>query len=196
MGKVFARYYDAFMKPVEDKFITSWRKELLTHARGKVLEIGAGTGINFRHYQHCDKVIALEPNTYMIEKAEEKGKQASVPITIIEGRAEKLPFANEQFDTVVVTLVLCSVDNPTQAVAEMKRVLKPSGRILIIEHVKMQQPLFAILQNMITPLWKRLCDGCHLNRNTEQTVKDAGFEIISMISHLSSFAVTIIAKKS
>ncbi|WNF38537.1 class I SAM-dependent methyltransferase [Bacillaceae bacterium IKA-2] len=195
MKKNFARYYDAFMKPFEHRYITKWRKELLTHARGKVLEIGAGTGINFPHYRQCEEVVALEPNPFMIEMAEVRRKQATIPITILAGKAEVLPFANEQFDTIVVTLVLCSVDDPKRALAEMKRVLKTNGTLLFIEHVKMKQPILATLQNMLTPVWKRIGDGCHLNRDTEQTIKDAGLNIISVKSHLSSFAISLIVKK-
>lgn len=195
MTKGFARYYDAFMKPLEHRYITKWRKELLTNARGKVLEIGAGTGINFPIYEQCDEVFALEPNPYMIEKAEVRRKQASIPITILAGKAEKLPFPNEQFDTIVVTLVLCSVDDPKQAVAEMKRVLKTNGTILLIEHVKMKQPILATLQNMLNPVWKQISDGCHLNRNTEQTINDAGLNIVAMKSHLFSFAISLIVRK-
>lgn len=195
MTKGFARYYDAFMKPFEHRYITTWRKELLTHARGKVLEIGAGTGINFPHYRQCDEVFALEPNPFMIEKAEVRRKQASIPITILVGKAEKLPFPSEQFDTIVVTLVLCSVDDPKRALAEMKRVLKTNGTILLIEHVKMKQPILATLQTMLTPVWKRIGDGCHLNRNTEQTIRDAGLNIIAVKSHLFSFAISLIVRK-
>lgn len=195
MKKNFARYYDSFMKPIEQRYITTWRKKLLTQARGKVLEVGAGTGINFPLYQQCDEVFALEPNPFMVEKAEVRRKQASVPITIMAGKAEKLPFTDEQFDTIVVTLVLCSVEDPRQALIEMKRVLKPNGTILLIEHVKMEQPIFAFLQNILTPVWKKISDGCHLNRNTEQTIKEVGFNIVAVKTHLFSFAVSLIVKK-
>lgn len=197
MTKGFAKYYDAFMKPLEHRYMTKWRKEILSNARGKVLEIGAGTGINFPIYRYgrCDEVFALEPNPFMIEKAEVRRKDASIPITILAGKAEKLPFPNEQFDTIVVTLVLCSVDDPKLALAEMKRVLKTAGTILLIEHVKMKQPILATLQNLLNPVWKQICDGCHLNRNTEQSIKDAGLNIITKKSHLFSFAISLIVKK-
>lgn len=196
MKKAFAAYYDAFMKPVETKYITAWRKELLAHAKGEVLEIGTGTGVNFPLYPKGTSVTAVEPNPYMISKSQVRRKQAQVPITIVEGVGEKLPFPDHQFDTVVVTLVLCSVQNPKQTLGEIKRVLKQGGRVLILEHVEMEQPIFSILQNVMTPLWKHLCDGCHLNRNTEKTIQDSGFKVISKHSYLSGFAVSLVVEKN
>jgi ubiquinone/menaquinone biosynthesis C-methylase UbiE len=195
MKKLFARYYDGFMNPIENKYISRWRKELLTHAKGKVLEIGAGTGINFPLYTQCTNVTAIEPNPYMIEKAELRKKQASVPITIIEGKAEKLPFQNEQFDTIVVTLVLCSVNDQRIALEEMKRVLKPNGTVLFLEHVEMEQKVYSGLQKIVTPVWKHICDGCHLNRKTEKSIIDSGFKVLVKQSRLSGFAISIIAQK-
>lgn len=194
LKKAFAAYYDGFMKPLEKKLITSWRKKLLLEARGEVLEIGAGTGINFPLYENCT-VTALEPNLHMIEKSEGRKKQAKVPITIVEGIGEVLPFKDKQFDTVVITLVLCSVQDPIQTLSEVKRVLRPDGKILILEHVEMEQPLFKGLQRMMTPLWKKVCDGCHLNRNTEKTIQNSGLHIKEKTSHLSGFAISIVATK-
>jgi ubiquinone/menaquinone biosynthesis C-methylase UbiE len=195
MKKMFASYYDFFMKPIEKRYITKWREELLGHAHGEVLEIGAGTGINFPLYKECKNVIALEPNRHMIEKAETKLKIATVPIKIVEGTAEKLPFTNNQFDTIVVTLVLCSVDDPRLALEEMKRVLKPDGKVLFLEHVKMEQPLYSSFQKILTPMWKHICDGCHLNRRTEKSIIDSGFKVLSKESHLSGFAISLVAQK-
>ncbi|MDQ0253036.1 ubiquinone/menaquinone biosynthesis C-methylase UbiE [Evansella vedderi] len=194
MEKIFASVYDTFMGPIERKYITKWRRELLTQAKGKVLEIGAGTGINFPLYERCDEVIALEPNPFMIEKGKARVKKASVPVKIVEGMAEKLPFAEEEFDTIVVTLVLCSVGDPKKALAEMKRVLKANGTILLIEHVKMNQPLLRVIQNMLTPVWKHLCDGCHLNRNTEKTIIESGLTIIHKKTYFSGLAITLICQ--
>lgn len=182
------------MRPLEKKLIISWRKKLLLDAKGEVLEIGSGTGINFPLYENCH-VTALEPNLHMIVKSESRKAQANVPITIVEGIGEVLPFNNEQFDTVVITLVLCSVQNPEQTLSEVKRVLKPDGKILILEHVEMEQPLFKGLQNIMTPLWKKVWDGCHLNRNTEKTLVNNGLHIISKTAHLAGFAISVVATK-
>jgi ubiquinone/menaquinone biosynthesis C-methylase UbiE len=195
MKKLFARYYDTLMKPVERRYITRWREELLLHAKGEILEIGSGTGINFPLYREGGNVTALEPNLHMIKRAETRKKQASVPIRIVEGIAEKLPFANNHFDTIVVTLVLCSVDDPQLALEEMKRILKPDGKVLFLEHVEMEQPVYSSFQKILTPIWKHICDGCHLNRRTEKLIIDSGFKVISKQSHLSGFAISLIAQK-
>jgi ubiquinone/menaquinone biosynthesis C-methylase UbiE len=195
MKKLFAACYDSFMKPLENKHITTWRKDLLQHARGSVLEIGAGTGVNFPLYKHCDEIIAIEPNQYMIKKAAERKRLASIPITIYEMRAEELLFPDHSFDTVVVTLVLCSVEDPNKVLQEIKRVLKPNGKVILLEHVKMDHPIASKFQSMLTPVWKQICDGCHLNRMTEKYIKDAGFSILAKQSYLAGLAIAIVAAK-
>ncbi|KAA0547070.1 class I SAM-dependent methyltransferase [Bacillus sp. BGMRC 2118] len=194
MKKVFAAYYDSLMKPLEKKLITSWRKELLTEAKGEVLEIGAGTGINFPFYRNCT-VTALEPNPHMVVKSKKRRSEAKVPITIVGGVGEQLPFQEEQFDTVVITLVLCSVQNQEQTLSEVKRVIKPGGKILFLEHVRMEQPFFSGLQNILNPFWRRVCDGCQLNRNTEQSIVSSGIHITSKKSYLGGFAISVVAQK-
>ncbi|RSK28818.1 class I SAM-dependent methyltransferase [Bacillus sp. HMF5848] len=195
MARSFANYYDKVMAPLEKRYITAWRKKLLKHAEGRVLEIGGGTGINFPLYRNCEKVIAIEPNPHMIEKSIVRQKQASVPIQLIESKAEKLPFTDQYFDTIVITLVLCSVDNMEQVIQECKRVLKPNGKLLVLEHVKMEQPVLAGLQHLLTPAWKTIADGCHLNRNPEELIEKYGFNIISRKKYLSSLVVSLIARK-
>ncbi|WP_458413332.1 class I SAM-dependent methyltransferase [Schinkia sp. CFF1] len=195
MTKTFAKYYDKAMAPLEKKYIMEWRKKLLDQATGKVLEIGGGTGINFPLYKKCEEVTTIEPNPLMIEKALIRQQQASVPIQIIKNKAEHLPFPNCHFDTIVITLVLCSVDNMEQVIQECKRVLKPGGKLLVLEHIKMEQPFLAGLQDVLTPVWKHIADGCHLNRNPEVIIKECGFEIISSEKYLSSLIISLIARK-
>lgn len=194
MTNTFAKYYDKAMAPLEKKYITAWRKKLLDQATGKILEIGGGTGINFPLYNKCDEVITIEPNPYMIEKALVRSQQANVPIQIIKNKAEHLPFPNHHFDTIVITLVLCSVDNMKQVIQECKRVLKPNGKLLVLEHIKMEQPFLAGLQHLLTPAWKHIADGCHLNRNPEVIIKECGFDIISSKKYLSSLVISLIAR--
>ncbi|KEF39249.1 methylase involved in ubiquinone/menaquinone biosynthesis [Schinkia azotoformans MEV2011] len=142
----------------------------------------------------CDKVITIEPNPHMIEKALVREQQASVPIQIIENKAKHLPFPNNHFDTIVITLVLCSVDNMERVLQECKRVLKPNGKLLVSEHIKMEQPFCAGLQHLLTPAWKHIADGCHLNRNPEVLIEECGFNIISSKKYLSSFVISLIAR--
>ena len=195
MKKLFAKIYDHLMAPLEKRRIMKWRKNLLEHAKGKVLEIGAGTGVNFSLYKDCEHITAIEPNPFMLEKAERKKTKANVPITLIEEKAERLPFEDNSFDTIVVMLVLCSVDDPVQSIEEIKRVLKPDGLILFLEHVEMDQTFLKGLQNMLNPVWKRVCDGCHLNRRTESMIRESGLKIVSKQSYLSGLAISLVATK-
>lgn len=178
MSKNFAKWYDFFMNPLEQGKFKTIRKELLCEARGMVLEIGSGTGINFPIYENAETVYAIEPNPAMIEKSITKKENAVVPIEIINAGAEQLPFEDNSFDTVVATLVFCTIPNVDSALKEIKRVLKPGGTILFFEHVKMENRFLAGLQDFLTPAWKRICDGCCLNRNTHQLLKSHSLEII------------------
>ncbi|WP_227938088.1 class I SAM-dependent methyltransferase [Alkalihalobacillus deserti] len=195
MKRLFASYYDLMMDLLERKLINSWRKDLLQHAKGMVLEIGSGTGINFPIYRECIEVIAVEPNHYMIQRAERRRNLAQVPIKIIEKKAEAIPFPDEYFDTIVITLVLCSVDNQEQVLREMKRVLKPNGTILVLEHVQMEGAFYSKLQKWLTPFWSKICDGCQLNRKTQHSIEQADLRIISKKSYLKGFAISLVVTK-
>lgn len=178
MGKWFAKVYDPLMAPLEKKKFLNIRKTLLESAEGEVLEIGSGTGINFPLYgEDVSHVIALEPSSDMRRHSQARIKQAQIPIDLKKGNAEKLPFMDQAFDTVVFTLVLCSVNDPITALTEAKRVLKPGGKLLFFEHVRMESHFAGWLQDKLTPLWKRMCDGCHLNRDTLGMIEEAGFSM-------------------
>ena len=131
MSRLFANWYDFFMNPLEKKKFKRIRKELLSNASGNVLELGSGTGINFPYYEKVETVTAIEPSQHMIERSQAKRKQAVVPIEIVQASAEELPFAANTFDTVVATLVFCTIPNPEKAILEMKRVCKSGGKILL-----------------------------------------------------------------
>ncbi len=177
MSSSFARWYDFFMSPLEQSKFKKVRIELLASAHGRVLELGSGTGINFPLYRGVDHVMAIEPSQHMIDRSQEKHKQAVVPIEIVKASAEQLPFDDNTFDTVVATLVFCTIPNMKQAIEEMKRVCKPEGEILLFEHVKMENKALSTLQNMLTPAWKKICDGCCLNRETLNTFRAHGMSI-------------------
>jgi ubiquinone/menaquinone biosynthesis C-methylase UbiE len=183
MSKKFAKWYDTFMNPLEQGKFTTIRRDLLKDVKGQVLEIGSGTGINFPFYQSAENVTAIEPSTYMIDQSISRRDRAIVPIKILNESAELLPFENNSFDTVVGTLVFCTIPNPDMALNEMKRVCKSGGRILLFEHVKMQNPFLSNLQNWLTPFWKMICDGCCLNRDTLQLLNRHGVPI----SHIKEY---------
>jgi ubiquinone/menaquinone biosynthesis C-methylase UbiE len=180
LSSLFPSLYDLAMQPLEKRKFQRIRSEILTMACGSVLEIGSGTGINFPLYKKADRVDAIEPNPAMIENSLSRKNVASVPILIHQQSAEELEFADNTFDSAVATLVFCTIPNPEQALTEIKRVCKPQAKILFFEHVKMEQPALAFAQEALNPLWKRICDGCHLNRDTLQAIRDSGIKITNV----------------
>lgn len=152
MGKWFPTIYDMAMSPLEKTKFKKIRKKLVNQASGRVLEIGSVTGVNFPHYQNATQVDAIEPNPLMKERAR-------ILIQIYQVKAEKLPFADNTFDSVVATLVFCTIPEPIKAVQEIQRVSKPNAKILFFEHVRLDQAFLGKTQDILTPLWKKACDG-------------------------------------
>ncbi|WP_404407084.1 class I SAM-dependent methyltransferase [Jeotgalibacillus malaysiensis] len=149
----------------------------MSHVRGNVLEIGSGTGANFPFYQNATYVEAIEPNPEMIEKASGKIKYATVPIQTYQAKAEQLPFPDQSFDAITGTLVFCTIPDPVKALGEIKRVSKTGATFHFFEHVKVDHQAAAKVQELLTPVWKAVCDGCHLNRPTIQLFEQAGFRV-------------------
>lgn len=191
MAKWFSHYYDIMMSPLEQRGMREIRELLLSKAIGKVLEIGSGTGLNFPHYTNAEEIIAIEPDSYMRSKSMTRLKEANMPIRVIDCGAERMPFPDNSFDTAVATLVFCTIPNPKMAFQEIKRVCKPDAKILLFEHVRLDHPLVGRIQDWVTPLWKHLCDGCHLNRNTIDVLKQGGFKVTRMNTHYKRLFVTI-----
>lgn len=142
------------------------RRRTLAAARGRVLEIGVGTGLNLEHYPAAvDEVVGIDPNPGMLELAVKQAGRAPLPVELAPGRAESLSFPDGSFDTVVSTVTLCSVESPAAVLAEIHRVLAPGGRFLFLEHGLADRPRVARWQRRITPLQRRVGDGCHLDRD-------------------------------
>jgi ubiquinone/menaquinone biosynthesis C-methylase UbiE len=196
MGRWFAALYDTLMAPMERGGFQAIRQQLLRQARGKVLEIGAGTGINFSYYTEAEHVIAVDPDPYMAARSVPRATQAAVPIAVVLARAEALPFLDHTFDTVVSTLVFCTIPDPRQALGELQRVSKPGGTALLFEHVRVHRPLAGRLQEWLTPLWKRLAGGCHLNRDTLVLLTQAGFEVTCIKPYYQELFLVIEANTS
>lgn len=191
MGTWFPKVYDAAMKPLEAISFKKIRMDLVKNAEGQVLEIGSGTGINFPFYKKALQVDAIEPNPSMSKRAEERLRHAKVPIRVHETGAEALPFADNTFDTVVATLVFCTIPEPMTALAEIQRVSKPGARLLFFEHVRMEPILLSKTQDILNPLWEKICDGCQLNRDTLKMIKKSGIEVAKVKAYYAKLFLCI-----
>jgi ubiquinone/menaquinone biosynthesis C-methylase UbiE len=176
---IFARFYQRLSRAME-KEVGVHRDELLAGLTGRVLEIGAGNGMNFAHYPATvDEVVALEPEAYLRGKAEQAARTVSVPVSVRDGLAHPLPFEDAGFDAAVASLVLCTVPGPATALAELRRVLRPGGQLRFLEHVRSDSPRKARIQEGLdrSGVCPRLGGGCHCARDTTSAIAVAGFEI-------------------
>lgn len=191
MRNFFPSIYDLAMKPLEKRNFQKIRKEVLSKAAGRVLEIGSGTGINFPIYKNAAHVDAIEPSKGMIEQSQTRKTAARVPIRVHQQSAENLEFPDNTFDTVVATLVFCTIPTPVKALEEIIRVSKPQAKILFFEHVKTEQPALAFAQEALNPIWKRICDGCHLNRETLKIIQESGLKVTKVASHYKGLFIVV-----
>ncbi|MGH3677241.1 MAG: class I SAM-dependent methyltransferase [Mycobacterium sp.] len=174
----FARMYEKISAESERRGTAEHRDRALADLSGRVLEVGAGNGMNFAHYPDTvAEVVAVEPENSLRALAERAAATAPVPITVVAGHGDALPFEDGSFDAAVVSLVLCSVPEPGHFLSEVRRVLKPGGELRFFEHVRSATPLLGIFQDVITPLWSAIGGGCHLNRDSRAAIDAAGFEI-------------------
>ena len=153
------------------------RRLVIPEARGSVLEVGVGTGLNFGLYGAVDELVGIEPDPNMLVRARARVASLAFPVTLHQVGAERMPFPDARFDTVVVTFTLCTIPDPPAALAEIRRVLKPGGKLLFVEHTRSVQPPLGALQDALTPLWKQIGGGCHLNRAAVELVRAAGFTL-------------------
>lgn len=175
--KFFAATYDSFSRKSEKAGLRDMRHGLIGDARGSVLEVGAGTGANLAHYNgHLESLMFTEPDPAMIRRLQAKARDQAPLAKILRAPAEDLPFEDASFDTVVSTLVLCGVDDQARSVREIRRVLKPGGRLLFLEHVRSDDPALARFQDRMNWL-NRLVVLCDCNRPTLSTIEAAGFTV-------------------
>ena len=156
--------------------LAAYRSRVVPAADGRVLEIGVGSGLNLPFYSpNVRHLIGLDPSPKLLSMARRNSSPNSIPIELIEGSAEAIPLENGSVDTIVTTWTLCSIPDAGRALREMYRVLKPAGRLLFVEHGRASQPNVCWCQDRLTPIWKRLGGGCHLNRAIKVLIADAGF---------------------
>src|SRR5258706_2266792 len=174
----FATFYNWLMdQPLVRRGFDPLRRETVSQAQGIVLEVGAGGGQNFPFYEksHVVRVEAVEPDETMLVHARQSLAAALVPIHLIQAPVEALPFPDEHFDSVVVTLVFCSVRDPERGLREIWRVLKPEGHLVLLEHVRAHGKIAARIQDVLVPLSTRCMGNCHWNRDTGAMVRHTGF---------------------
>jgi SAM-dependent methyltransferase len=198
-GHLFASFYDRALKASEENGLGDMRRALLAEARGRVVEIGAGTGVNLDLYGEIEDLTLVEPDPHMGAKLRERLAEraeadagpagtssvddafavtsARPPARLCAAPAETIPFPDDTFDTAVATLVLCTVPDPVAAIDELARVLKPGGHLLFIEHVRSDDPGSARWQDRLEKPWRFVADGCYCNRDTEATLRASSFRV-------------------
>jgi ubiquinone/menaquinone biosynthesis C-methylase UbiE len=179
-SRFFASTYDRFSKKSEEAGLAEMRSSLLAGASGDVLEIGGGTGANLGYYGAAVKSLTVtEPEPPMLKRLLRKAHEQNSQATVLRAPAEDLPFEDATFDTVVSTLVLCGVDDQPRAVRELRRVLRPGGRLIFIEHVRSDDPHTAKMQDRMNPL-NRFLVCCDCNRPTLDTIRSTGFDVTEL----------------
>jgi ubiquinone/menaquinone biosynthesis C-methylase UbiE len=178
--RLFAALYDPMSAKAERKFGAEAKRSLLANARGRVLEIGVGTGLSFPHYPPEVQVTGVEPSAPMLRRAKQRAEELGLDVELVQAPAEKLPFPDDSFDTVVSLVVLCSVHDQKDVLAEIRRVLRPGGRFLFSEHVRADDPAVARRQDRYAGAWGWFACGCHPNRDTLAAIEAAGFELVEV----------------
>jgi len=176
--RVFATIYEPSLALGELAGLRRRRRELLAGARGRVVELGAGTGLNLRHYPDAvEELILVEPDAAMRRRLARRVRRSGRPAEIVDAGAERLPLADQSVDTIVSTLVLCTVDDPERSLQEIARVLRPGGELLFLEHVRAESPRLARWQDRLSGPWRRFACGCRCNRATAELMSACGFEL-------------------
>ena len=180
-------FYQQHMVPhlvnlaMRNRELAPYRERVLAATAGRVLEIGVGAGANLKIYPaRVKEVFALEPSAKLIQMARRAAAASRVAVRFVEGSAEAIPFDGASVDTVVMTWTLCSIAEAWQALGEMRRVLKPGGRLLFVEHGQSPEAGVRKWQDRLTPFWKRFAGGCHLNRPIAAMLEGAGFHVTQL----------------
>ncbi|MHC4974677.1 MAG: class I SAM-dependent methyltransferase [Planctomycetota bacterium] len=177
-----ADVFAVLMERADAAGLAEWRAKLVRDVKGRVLEIGCGTGSMFRYYAEGVTVIGTEPAEDFLELAKKAAADCAASVTTRVAHAEQLPFEDESFDVVVVASVLCAVKSVDGTLAEIRRVLKPGGEVRLIEHVRSERAIPGLLMDIFNPLWRiwnRI--GCNMNRRTDAKLRAAGFDLVEVV---------------
>lgn len=176
--------YSDYILPVlidlamRSKQLRPYRERVAGAAEGRILDVGIGSGLNLPFYgPGFEQVIGLDPSSSLLEQACKSAQLAHVPVRLIEASAESIPLDDRSVDSVVMTWTGCSILDIRSALAEMRRVLRPGGRLLFVEHGRSPDPRVQVWQDCLTPVWRRVGGGCHLNRKMDDLVRESGFTI-------------------
>lgn len=161
--------------------IEKYRRELIPAARGRVLEVGIGSGLNLPLYaKGVNTIVGIDPSERLLAMARRRAAKAAVPVDLMEGSATAIPLDDDSVDMVVMTWTLCSIPDPLAALREMRRVLKPGGALLFVEHGLSPEPGVAGWQHRLTPVWRHISGGCHLDRKVDDLIRAGGFEVAEL----------------
>jgi ubiquinone/menaquinone biosynthesis C-methylase UbiE len=191
---IFPWLYDAFMRTAERGRLAGWRRSVAAPATGRIIEIGAGTGLNFRHFRAGATVFATDRDLAMLRRARDRARWSSVDILLVVADAEALPFRAHTFDDAVVGFAFCTIPRPARALTELRRVLQPRATCRLLEHVRVDHRVVGKLQDWATPVWRRIAGGCRLNRTTLEILAASGFSLDSVRSHVGGFVVEVVAR--
>jgi ubiquinone/menaquinone biosynthesis C-methylase UbiE len=179
--------YEKYLLPwlihwgMRSKVATAERRRVIPLASGTVLEVGVGSGLNLPFYgPKVQRLYALDPSRELWKMARKRVREVSFPVEFLAASAERIPLEDRSVDTVVSTWTLCTIPDPWLALSEMRRVLKPEGQLIFVEHGRSPDPGVEAWQNRFTPVWKRVAGGCHLNRPIDALIADAGFDIMQI----------------
>lgn len=169
-----ARFYDLLEKPIEIMALKKWRLEVMKDLKGKILEVGVGTGKNIEYYPEGIDITAIDFSEKMLEKAKEKAKRLNKEVDLIQMDAQDIKFLDNTFDTVFTTCVFCSVPDPVKGLKEIRRVCKPTGKIIMIEHVRSERKLLGLIMDVLNPLVVNTY-GANINRRTVENIHKSGY---------------------
>ena len=193
-SRLSARLYEPMLWLGEKAGFWRWRKRQIEQVTGSVMELGAGTGLNLPYYPAgLERLVLVEPDVHKAKLLAAKEPPAGVTPEILRAPGETLPFEDDSFDTVVETLVLCTVADPEATAAEIRRVLKPDGKFLFIEHVRSDRPRLGRFQDRMEGPWKKFADGCHCNRRTVPMLAANGFEV-EVLAEMDQFPMFPMAR--
>jgi len=177
-------FYERWIVPrlldlaMRNRLLDDYRQRTIETARGLVLEVGVGSGLNLPLYGSAvTRVVGLDPSPELLRLASKRAADVVIPVSLLRASAEHLPLADAVFHTTVMTWTLCSIPNPIAALTEMRRVLRPDGRLIFVEHGLSPEIRTARWQHRLTPYWRRISGGCHLDRKMEELIRAAGFQI-------------------